>query len=179
MLAGGNGGVYRYDGSTWSLENAFASLSPGPFGIAVERLTRVGNEIWAVIRTANGHVLARRGGSGGFTTVPTGCGANSLSATGNPDIGGTVTWTLTNYANVPVVLVGLTQLNQPLCASSSCRIGAAFDLAVFGASLSLLIPANLVFVGRQLFVQGVDLGTPGGCVGLPLTVTDTSVLTIG
>lgn len=77
----------------------------------------------------------------------------------------------------PVVLLGASLLNVPLCPG--CVLGANPDVVVPGATLPLNIPNNSGLVGARLHVQGADIGAGAGCATPRLTVTDTVTMTIG
>jgi hypothetical protein len=134
-------------------------------GYGVERGT-----FTLVITTANC-------GGGSFQTLRHGCGAATIGYTGNAAIGAVTTFSLSGVTATPVVFLGLSLLNAPLCPA--CVLGANPDVVVPGATLPLTIPNNSGLVGARLHVQGADVGASAGCATPRLTVTDTVTMTIG
>jgi hypothetical protein len=117
-------------------------------------------------------------GTGSFGSLATGCGAATLSASGNPNIGGTSTFQLSGVVGLPFIGMGFAMPNSLLCAPAGCRLGSDWMSSSFGATRSLTIPADASFIGVQVSVQGLDLFAPGGCPA-GYTVTNTAVVTIG
>jgi hypothetical protein len=118
-------------------------------------------------------------GSGTLTSVGTGCGTTTLAATGNPNIGGNVNFQMSGVAGAPILSLGFLQLGLPLCPPVSCTLGPSPQVTIPAGTFSLPLPCNPFLIGGVLYIQGIDLGAPGGCSGLNLRVTDTVVLTIG
>ncbi len=115
-------------------------------------------------------------GTGRLTRAAHACGATTITATGHPEIGSTITTTLGSVTSLPFVGYGLTPLGVPFCG---CTVGHDWAAAVFGATSQFPIPADPAVVGVQLSIQGTDFLAPGGCANPLLTVTDTITVTIG
>ncbi len=122
-------------------------------------------------------------GNGSFAVASPGCGGTTITATGSPNIGGAVNFTMTPVQGVAQIWIGLFPLNVPLC-SAGCALGTTFD-AVFGGNvIASPIPCDPTIVGAQVYTQGLDLGAAGGCtvldpLGIPFTLSDTILTTIG
>lgn len=118
-------------------------------------------------------------GAGNFGTLPTGCGAMTLTAAGAPHINGQVQFSLNNVQSLPFLLLGFGTNPAPICPPASCQVGPIVSNSIFGSSLNVTIPCNPVLIGAGIAVQGADLFAPGGCSTFVLTLTDTVVMTIG
>jgi hypothetical protein len=115
-------------------------------------------------------------GTGRLTRAVHGCGPTTITVTGHPEIGSTITTALGATVALPFVGYGLTPLGVPFCG---CTIGHEWTAAVFGATSQFPLPANPAIIGVQLLIQGADLLGPGGCPDPMLTLTDTITVTIG
>lgn len=120
--------------------------------------------------------LAYIPGTGRLTRAAHGCGPTTIFVTGNPNIGGTVEFTVGNTTGVPLVGFGQTALGVPFCG---CTIGHEWAVALVGANASFTIPPNPVFVGANVYAQGVDFLGAGGCPDPLLTLTDTITIAVG
>lgn len=122
------------------------------------------------------------GGSGTFSTAPTGCGQATLDAGGSPNVGGGVTYAMNNVQGTPLLWLGTVQLSAPLCPAG-CILGTTFDILFPVGTISGPIPCAPIFRGAVFYTQGADLNAPGGCmppaVPLQMTLTDTVITTIG
>lgn len=118
-------------------------------------------------------------GTGSLGRLPTGCGSTTLTATGNPSIGGSVTFQMGGVAGAPVMAIGFLPLNLPLCPPAPCTLGPNPAVSFQAGTYTLVIPCNPFLIGGVIYLQGFDLAAPGGCSSLNLRVTDTVVLTIG
>jgi hypothetical protein len=126
-------------------------------------------------------IVATPTGNGSFTTVSPGCGGTGLVATGNPNIGGSVDFTMAPVVGLPLVNLGYIPLGIPLCAGG-CILGATLDATLPGATLAGPIPCDPLLQGGTIYVQGIDLGAAGGCAAgdpVQLTLSDTIRLVIG
>lgn len=115
-------------------------------------------------------------GTGRLTRAAHGCGPTTIFVTGNPNIGGTVEFTVGNTTGIPLVGFGQTALGVPFCG---CTVGHEWAVALVGASASFTIPPNPVFVGANVYAQGVDFLGAGGCPDPMLTLTDTITIAVG
>ncbi|MBK8976046.1 MAG: hypothetical protein IPM29_08975 [Planctomycetes bacterium] len=119
-------------------------------------------------------------GGGTFTRIGVGCGTVRLGASGSPNIGGMVTYSLTGLAGVPFIGLGVPAPSLPLCPPSPCAIQLQYIDVPQAAQLTFTVPCDPVFVGVSFGAQGFDVGASGGCVRpLAVTLTDVIVTTIG
>lgn len=119
-------------------------------------------------------------GTGSFNTLSPGCGGTTLTASGNPNGGGSVSFTLSPVLGFPFVNLGRSPLGIPLCGS--CILGATLDVTFPTAQITGAIPCDPLFIGGTLYAQGIDLGVAGGCAAsepLQLTLSETIRMTIG
>jgi YVTN family beta-propeller protein len=115
-------------------------------------------------------------GNGRLSRSVHGCGAATISVTGHPNTGFSVTTSLANIVGFPFVGYGLTAIGVPFCG---CTIGHDWVAAAAGSSSTLTIPATPGLIGLSVFAQGLDFLAPGGCPDPLLTLTDTINITIG
>ena len=118
-------------------------------------------------------------GSGNFSTIATGCGAMTLTASGAPHIGGVASFALQNGQALGFMLYGFGANPLPLCPPAPCRLGPIQPQMIYTSTMNIPIPVIPALVGAPFAVQGVDLLAPNGCQALNLTLTDTVVMTIG
>ncbi|MBK9386131.1 MAG: hypothetical protein IPN34_15065 [Planctomycetes bacterium] len=119
-------------------------------------------------------------GTSGVAVLQTGCGGLGLQMFGSlPEIGRSIGFQLTGSSGLPSILLGYVPLNLPLCAT--CTLGATIDAALVGTALPLApIPCDPLLVGGQIYVQGMDVGSSGGCaLPLPFRLSSTYRITIG
>ncbi|MCB9892438.1 MAG: PKD domain-containing protein [Planctomycetes bacterium] len=130
--------------------------------------------------------VTRSGGSGSFGTAFPACGGLTLTPGGDPNIGGSVTYTLggSGVQGQGFIWLGLLSIGTPIC--TGCVLGTEFTLTFSQNSIQGNLPCDISLVGGQYFTQGADLGSlaAGGCpAGLPLpfslTMSDTIVTTVG
>lgn len=122
-------------------------------------------------------------GSGSYSVAFPGCGGNTITTTGSPNIGGAVNYTMGPVQGLAQMWVGITPLNVPLC-SAGCVLGSTIDTPIPGNVIAGPIPCDPTLINAQFYVQGIDLGAPGGCtnsdpLGLAFTTSDTIFTTIG
>ncbi|MBK9386120.1 MAG: hypothetical protein IPN34_15010 [Planctomycetes bacterium] len=125
-------------------------------------------------------VVSELAGVGEITTTPTGCGGLGLQvASGAPRLGSSIGFELTSSSGFASLFLGFAPLALPLCAS--CTLGTTLDIVLSGLALPpLAIPCDPLLVGGRIYVQGIDLGSLGGCAApLPLRLSDTLRVTIG
>jgi hypothetical protein len=111
-----------------------------------------------------------------------GCGGTTISVTGNPNLLGTVTSTLSNIPASSGVFIGYDfgpwTGGQPCPAP--CVIGHNWGYPFFSTSQALSIPCVSAFIGTILYTQGATLGgASSGCPFIPIDLTDTYAITIG
>ncbi|MBL8898191.1 MAG: PKD domain-containing protein [Planctomycetes bacterium] len=126
-------------------------------------------------------LIASATGAGAFTTVSPGCGGTGLTAAGNPNIGGSATFTMAPVQGLPFINLGIIPLGVPICAGG-CVLGATLDATYPGASFGGPIPCDPLLIGATVYTQGIDLGAAGGCAAndpLLLTLSDTIRTVIG
>ncbi|MBL8897000.1 MAG: hypothetical protein JNM84_05210 [Planctomycetes bacterium] len=120
--------------------------------------------------------------NGSFFGIGASCGNVGLQASGNPTIGGSVQYSLSNVEGLPFLLLGLSQINFPLC-SAGCSLRVLPDLgSLQTGTLQAAIPCDPLLVGAVFFVQGVDYGGSAGCsAGAPAQLSTTQLIltTIG
>lgn len=114
--------------------------------------------------------------AGRIVRIPHGCGPTSISATGSPQIGNTITATLGNVVGLPFCGLGFMALNQPFCG---CTKGHEWLIANLASSHAVQVPYVLALIGVEFRIQGVDLGGTGGCPSPQATGTDTLVVHLG
>jgi hypothetical protein len=121
-------------------------------------------------------------GNGTFFGIGSNCGNLSLNATGTPDIGGAVQYTMSGVEGIPFLMLGLTQINYPLCPAG-CTLRVLPELGSFAtSSLQSPVPCDPLLIGGAFFIQGIDLGGSLGCnAGAPAQLTATHLIrtTIG
>ena len=115
-------------------------------------------------------------GDGFFLREENGCGAVTLFATGDANIGGGVEFTVENPVGVPLVGFGTTAASAPICG---CVLGHDWVVAELGPSVRFPIPTLPAAVGLQVRAQGADLFGAASCSALPVTLTDTVIVEIG
>lgn len=120
--------------------------------------------------------LAYIPGGGRITRNVHGCGTATISTTGNPNLGGTVTTNLGGITGVPFLGLGILVAPTPFC---TCTVGHDWSVVLFGTSNVFTLPTDPSFVGLPIGIQGADLGGSGGCVAPQVAFTDTMVVTIG
>ena len=111
-----------------------------------------------------------------YVRVPHGCSGQSIQASGPGTTGSVVSVTLGNSVGIPHIGFGLTVASTPLCAG--CTLGHEWGAIGLGATFTLQIPATPTLSGVQVGIQGADVLAASGCLGLPIALSDTLVLTI-
>ncbi len=104
------------------------------------------------------------------------CGQTSITVSGEPQIGGTVTTTLGGIVGAPIVGLGFTVVSFPFC---TCTLGHDWGLTFLSSTLAVRVPYLPSVIGLRFGVQGADFLGVGGCPAPQLTLTDTMVVTIG
>lgn len=118
-------------------------------------------------------------GTGSLSAQATGCGTATMVASGQPNLGGSVSFRIDNEVGIPFLWIGLP-LGAPLCPPAACTIGATFESIVLGDTLQATIPCDPTLRGGTVLIQGGDFGGAGGCPQpLQLSLTDTIQATIG
>ena len=117
-------------------------------------------------------------GSGTFTVTCTGCAGLTQTATGSPNVGGNV------YYSVPgatAVFLGVTNTCLQICPAG-CNLGTDLTILVFASELALPVPCAPQLVGATVYTQGVSVGA-GGCsasvFGVALATSETIQTVIG
>jgi hypothetical protein len=115
---------------------------------------------------------------GPFFHHATACGgANTptLAASGDPMLGGAVSFALTVPSpSLALLWIGFPA-SSPLCSTAGCALGASMASLRLGTTMSLQIPQDPVFLGSIFSVQGAAVFATGGCLSgtIPYTVSDT------
>jgi hypothetical protein len=125
-------------------------------------------------------VVTEGSGTGGFTSFPTGCGGLTLTSTGTgPNLGQTVGWQVTGGTGITAIFMGFVPINLPLCPA--CTLGATIDVSIGASAIPpITTPCDPLLIGGQVYVQGVDVGSAGGCASpLPFRLSNTIRITIG
>lgn len=115
---------------------------------------------------------------GGFATRTTACGGLGISFAGGnqfPAPGTTLQFDLTGVAGPALFVIGVPTPALSLCPPASCMLGASLTITIPGTSLRLAVPHSWTLVGDTLAVQGIALGTPGGCAGYGDLATSNTV----
>lgn len=117
-------------------------------------------------------------GNGSFTVTCAGCAGLTQTASGSPNVGGNV------YYSVPNALamwVGLGNICAPICPAG-CNLGTELTVLVFTSQISISIPCSASMVGANVYSQGLEAGN-GGCAasvfGIAIATSDTIRTTIG
>ena len=202
-----NGGIQKWtqSGGTWTLQYTLnpatnvgcrgltGIVSGGVATLFATTTQTSANQIVSVVDSGAGSIFNPVATAGvntvfrGLRLIPalgniarnvTGCGPTTITTTGEPRIGGSVTTTLGNLAGAPLIGLGFTMLGLPFCGS--CAIGHEWRFVVVGASTGAIsIPNDPTLIGGQVGFQGVDVFGTGGCASPQVTLTDTMVVTIG
>jgi hypothetical protein len=118
-------------------------------------------------------------GSGTFTVTCAGCAGLTQTASGSPNVGGTVYYSVPGAA---LVVLGLTNTCLPICPPAGCNLGTDLTVQTFAPDLTLSIPCATFVVGATVYTQGVSVGA-GGCsasvFGIPLATSDTIRTVVG
>jgi hypothetical protein len=117
-------------------------------------------------------------GSGTFTVTCAGCVGLTQTASGSPNVGGNVQYSV---PGATAVFIGLTNACFAICPAG-CQLGTDLTVLVFGSQLSLTVPCDRFLVGGGLYTQGVSVGA-GGCAssvfGVEIATSDTIRTVIG
>ncbi|MBK9385643.1 MAG: PKD domain-containing protein [Planctomycetes bacterium] len=120
-------------------------------------------------------------GTGSFATQFPACGGANLATTGAPNLGAAIGFTMTPATGATFFMVGSVPLGVPLCPQG-CIIGHNMDVVLPGPTFQATVPCWSFLRGGQVYFQGLELGTAGGCTSgnpLQLVTTQTIVATIG
>lgn len=105
---------------------------------------------------------------GSFALVSPGCGSLLQTATGNPNLGGAVSYAFGPATGTVVHWIGIVSTSIPLC--SSCNLGTSLDLVGVGPTLAGTIPCDPALIGGVYYTQAANVGGAGGCsAGVPFT----------
>lgn len=121
-------------------------------------------------------VLYRNTRPGAVARIAHGCSNQTIQANGTGALGSSITTTLAGSTGVPVIGLGLTIAPLPVC--SGCVLGHDWAVVTTGASYVLGIPSTPSLTGARVGLQGGDVFASTGCLGLPVSFSDTLVLTI-
>lgn len=102
------------------------------------------------------------GGIGGISQRATGCGGLPIQAHGLPGLGNTLTFDLIGTTGLAGFVLG-APVTTPLAFCPGCTQGAS-GTSVLGSTATVAIPANLVFRGTTIALQGFDFAQ-GPCLG--------------
>jgi hypothetical protein len=116
-------------------------------------------------------------GTGSIVITPPACGPATISVTGAPHIGGSVTTTIGGTGpGLPLIGYGFFPGSGAFCG---CNIGHNWLLSIVGTVHTLGIPCDPALIGVLLGIQGAGLGTPGGCPNPMVSITNLATVTIG
>lgn len=115
-------------------------------------------------------------GAGRLSRAVHGCGPTTITPTGHPAPGHTITTALGGTTGLPFIGFGLLGATTPYCG---CVLGHDWLALTGGAAAQLTIPMAQAFLGLHIFVQGADVLGTGGCQSPQFTLTDTIEITIG
>jgi hypothetical protein len=113
--------------------------------------------------------------AGGISMRPTACGVLPMLVSGQPQIGGSVSFDLQAGLAFAGYIVGLPA-SIPIGPCPGCVLGANGS-AVAGNLYTLSLPPQPAFVGLTLSVQGFVFAATGPCFG-QIRISDTADLTI-
>lgn len=113
---------------------------------------------------------------GSIGRLPSGCGNLGINATGSGSMGDTVTTTIGNFQGLPFLGFGLQVGIVPLCPN--CSLGHEWTSSSFGPTNVFQVPNNPAFLGVMIGIQGADVFGSNVCTILPVTLSDTIVITI-
>ncbi|MEZ5966280.1 MAG: hypothetical protein R3F56_20760 [Planctomycetota bacterium] len=117
-------------------------------------------------------------GTGTFSVTCSGCAGLAQTASGSPNIGGNVYFSV---PNATAMFIGLSNTCLPLCPAG-CNLGTDVTVLIFGSQIGLRIPCNSSLVGGNVYSQGIEAGN-GGCAasvfGVAIATSDTIRTTIG
>lgn len=157
--------------SSGSSNNALVSVvDTGPGAPFTQLATAGASQAFRGVRLLTGPATLSR--------VPTGCGPLQILAGGSGVLGGSVSTNLSGFTGLPFLLYGLTITNTPLPVCAQCAQGNDWLVPLFGSSGTFNVPSSPAYLGTRVGVQGADLGGTNACVALPITVSDTIVITI-
>jgi hypothetical protein len=101
----------------------------------------------------------------------TACGAQTISASGETRIGGTVVFTIAPALPLAGMLAGAA-IGTPVGGCPGCTLGAS-GATLLGTTLTIAIPFDVGLIGAPLSVQGFGFDPAGGpCLG-QLHLSDT------
>ncbi|MBK9386005.1 MAG: hypothetical protein IPN34_14430 [Planctomycetes bacterium] len=123
------------------------------------------------------------GNVGSFSTIVTGCGGLTMTASGTPALAGSVTYALTGFSGATTIWFGAAIGPFQICPPEPCALGADLAIVVGGVNtVTIPVPCDISIVGGSLACQGADLiALPGTCpAGDVFTVnfSDTVVTTV-
>jgi hypothetical protein len=197
VAAGGGIQKWTLGGGTWSLQYTLAGAA-GCRGVTGFR--RAGaTTLWATTTASQLVTVVDTGAASAVTVlasapantafrgvrvlgkpptlarVPAACGSAGIVTSGNAEIGTDVVTTIVNPVGVPFVGYGLNALGAPLCG---CIVLHDFLFVANGPQHTLSLPFDPALLGFVVWLQGLDFLAPGGCPGLPFTLTDGYTLVV-
>lgn len=92
-----------------------------------------------------------------------------------------MSFALVGVVGVPVLWLGAPIAPVPFCPG--CSLGATLGIVIAAPGIAATIPCDPSLAGAVIALQGADLFAAGGCpaavIGVPFTVSNTIVMTIG
>jgi hypothetical protein len=113
-----------------------------------------------------------------LSRLHTGCGPVQILAGGSGVLGGSVTTNLAGFTGLTFMGFGLFIQSSPLPFCTQCAQGHEWAASAFGNSNTFNVPTNPAFLGATVGIQGADVLGSNACVLVPVSMTDTIVITI-
>lgn len=204
ILSGGGIQKWTESGGTWTLQytlaptgftgcravhgrvqngvlTLFATTGSPNSGNAIVSVVDTGPaSVFSVVATAAANTVFRGlrmvPQAGSIARLATGCGNLGINATGSGSMGDTVTTTIGNFTGLPFLGFGLQVGPSPLCPN--CSLGHEWTASSFGSTNVFQVPMNPAFLGVTIGVQGAEVFGSNVCTILPVTLSDTIVITI-
>ena len=101
-------------------------------------------------------------GQGSIVGMGAACGDAQFAVTGDPNLGGTLVFTLQGVPGDRAIGFGFVYWDLMFC---NCHVGPSWDLSVVTGSVTATVPMHCAFVGVKFWCQGAILNqVNSGCV---------------